>query len=71
MKNLFSLFLSQSYQDCWEDYNRSVRLSKFPCWDYIVLTASDEQQAEGFRKQIAERADFLPSRNKICSDSGS
>lgn len=66
MKNLFSLFLSQSYQDCWEDYNRSVRLSKFPCWDYIVLTASDEQQAEGFRKQIAERADFLPSRTKFA-----
>ena len=66
MKNLFSLFLSQSYQDCWDDYNRSVKSSNFPCWDYIVLTASNEQQAEGFQKQIAERSDFLPARTKFA-----
>lgn len=65
MKNLFSMFLSQSYEDCWEDYNRSVKTSKFPCWDYIILTASNEQQAEGFRKQIAERKDFLPSKTRF------
>lgn len=65
MKNLFSMFLSQSYEDCWEDYNRSVKMSKFPCWDYIILTASNEQQAEGFRKQIAERKDFLPSKTRF------
>ncbi|MDO4673533.1 MAG: hypothetical protein Q4A76_11535, partial [Porphyromonadaceae bacterium] len=66
MKNLFSLFLSQSYQDCWDDYNRSVKSHNFPCWDYIVLTASNEQQAEGFQKQIAERSDFLPARTKFA-----
>ena len=66
MKNLFSLFLSQSYQDCWDDYNRSIKSSTFPQWDYIVLTASNEQQAEGFRKQIEERAGFLPSQTKFA-----
>ncbi|MDY4671160.1 MAG: L-fucokinase [Oliverpabstia sp.] len=66
MKNLFSLFLSQSYQDCWDDYNRSIKSHNFPCWDYIVLTASNEQQAEGFQKQIAERSDFLPARTKFA-----
>lgn len=65
MKNMFSMFLSQSYEDCWEDYNRSVKTSKFPCWDYIILTASNEQQAEGFRKQIAERKEFLPSKTRF------
>ena len=65
MKNLFSLFLSQSYQDCWDDYNRSIKSPSFPHWDYIVLTASNEQQAEGFQKQIAERAGFLPPQTKF------
>lgn len=60
MKNLYSLFLSQSYHDCWDDYNRSLKLKNFPKWDYVILTASNEQQAEGFRKQIEERKDFLP-----------
>lgn len=66
MENLFSLFLSQSYQECWDDYNRSIKSSTFPQWDYIVLTASNEQQAEGFRQQIAERAGFLPAHTKFA-----
>lgn len=65
MKNLFSLFLAQSYQDCWDDYNRSIKSCTFPCWDYIILTASNEQQAEGFRKQIGERSAFLPLQTKF------
>ena len=55
MRNLYSLFLSQAYQDCWDDYNRSLKVRNFPKWDYVILTASNEQQAEGFRKQIEER----------------
>ena len=66
MNNLFSLFLSQSYQDCWDDYERSVKSAAFPVWDYIVLTASDEQQAVGFRKQIEERRAFLPARTRFA-----
>ncbi|MCI6996768.1 MAG: bifunctional fucokinase/L-fucose-1-P-guanylyltransferase [Eubacterium sp.] len=66
MKNLFSLFLSQSYQDCWDDYNRSIKSPSFPHWDYIILTASNEQQAEGFRKQIEERGAFLPSQTRFA-----
>ena len=29
MNNLTSLFLSQSYQDTWEDYNRSLSSENF------------------------------------------
>lgn len=66
MKSLTSLFLSQSYQDTWDDYNRSLSSENFPVWDYIVLTASDENQAEGYRKQIEERKDFLPSKTHFA-----
>ena len=52
MKNLF---LRQSYLDAWADYQRSVRKLSFPQWDYIVLTASNEAQAESFRSQIKWR----------------
>ena len=36
-----SLYLSQSYQDAWEDYQRSLSYPGFPVWDYVVLTASN------------------------------
>lgn len=42
MTNLNSLFLSQAYNDCWDDYNRSLKLRSFPRWDYVILTASNE-----------------------------
>ena len=67
MKNLYSLFLSQAYRDCWDDYNRSLKLKNFPKWDYVILTASNEQQAEGFRKQIEERKAFLPKETTFVA----
>lgn len=62
MESMVSLFLSQSYRDAWEDYVRSLNRTNFVRWDYIILTASNEQQAEGFRQQINERqkAHLLP-----------
>ena len=67
MKNLYSLFLSQAYQDCWDDYNRSLKIKNFPKWDYVILTASNEQQAEGFRKQLEERKEYLPKETKFVT----
>lgn len=72
MSNYMALFLSQSYQDAWDDYQRSLRNESFPVWDYVILTASNEQQAEGFRAQLEARKDFLPSRTHfaVISDEG-
>ena len=67
MKNLYSLFLSQAYQDCWDDYNRSLKIKNFPKWDYVILTASNEQQAEGFRKQLEERKEYLSKETKFVA----
>lgn len=63
MKNLF---LRQSYIDAWEDYQRSIRKKSFAQWDYIVLTASNEEQAEAFRSQIVYRQEknVLPCKTK-------
>jgi fucokinase len=50
-----SLFLRQSYLDAWDDYQRSLVSPRFIQWDYIILTASNENQAEAYRTQIAIR----------------
>ncbi len=68
MQTQSTLFLKQSYLDTWDDYNRSLNQSGFPVWDYIILTASNEQQAEGFYAQIEERkkCGLLPQRTHFA-----
>ena len=63
-----ALFLAQSYMDTWDDYERSLNREGFPVWDYIILTASNENQAEGFRAQINERLSqkLLPSKTHFA-----
>ena len=65
--SLPSLFLSQSLTDAWEDYTRALTRETFPCWDYIILTASNDHQAEGFRKQLTQRqvTGALPPRTAL------
>lgn len=64
MSNSYSLFLRQSYMDAWEDYRRSLYRADFPVWDYVILTASNEAQANAYRQQIALRMEknLLPTR---------
>ncbi len=61
MKNLF---LSQSYEDAWADYEKSLKKRYFIHWDYVILTASNEEQAKAFEEQIAFRVaqGFLPKQ---------
>jgi len=68
MSNNTSLFLSQSYMDTWDDYKRSLTRESFACWDYVILTASNEKQAQGFEMQIAERQKngFLPQKTHFA-----
>ncbi len=54
MKNLF---LRQSYLDAWGDYERSLTKSNCTMWDYIILTASNDEQADSYRMQIQYRLD--------------
>ena len=71
-EQLTALFLSQSYHDAWDDYIRTLTMEWFPRWDYIILTASDENQANGYRLQLAARSDFLPkgTRFVVIPDEG-
>jgi len=60
-----ALYLSQSYQDAWEDYVRSINSPSFPVWDFIILTASNEHQACSFQAQIESRMRYLPERTQF------
>lgn len=63
-KKMQNLFLRQSYLDAWEDYERSLRKPSFIRWDMIILTASNEAQAEAYRQQINYRIEngLLPKQ---------
>ena len=55
VSNIKSMFLQQSYQDATAEYLRSLHDSSYIPWDIIIITASNEQQAETYREQIEYR----------------
>ena len=61
-----SLFHAQSYEDAWADYERSLRNDAFVCWDYVILTASNEHQAHGFEEQLKQRVGHLPQKTRFA-----
>lgn len=58
------LFLQQSCVDAWEEYLRQVKNSRAICWDYVILTASNEEQAAIYRRELEYRLALkkLPSQ---------
>lgn len=67
-----NLFLRQSYQDCWEAYEKSLKSDQYIKWDYVILTASNDSQAESYQVQIdyRQKQKFLPAQTKyvVLSD---
>ncbi len=59
-----NLFLQQAYLDAWENYQKSLTKAGFINWDFVILTASNDIQAEAFRFQINKRINrgLLPSK---------
>lgn len=48
-------FFAQSYSDALSDYIYSCNNSKMDKWDWIVLTAANEKQADAYKIQIENR----------------
>ena len=61
---LTALFHAQTYTDAWADCQRALVNPGFPVWDYIILTASNAHQAEGFEAQLKQR--FFPIRTHVA-----
>ncbi|MGN0334370.1 MAG: L-fucokinase [Lachnospiraceae bacterium] len=63
-EKLKNLFLNQSYEDAWTEYEKSLKKRFFIHWDYVILTASNEDQAKAFEAQIRFRKEqkLLPEQ---------
>lgn len=48
-------FFAQSYKDALDDYVYSCNNTRSDRWDWIILTAANEKQAESYRIQIENR----------------
>lgn len=55
MPNYKNLFLAQSYLDSLSDYEKSLTKKSYPKWDYIILTASNDEQANTYTAEINKR----------------
>ena len=66
-----NLFLRQSYIDSWNDYKKCLENSNSTKWDYIILTASNEEQKNNYSYQIETRLKdgYLPKKNSLCCNS--
>lgn len=53
-----SLFLSDSYHEQLTEYNKMLNNKQSFNWDVVVITASNEKQAKGYRKQIDLRKEY-------------
>ncbi len=67
MTNYKTLFLQQSYRDAYDLYKNSLS-GKTTVWDYVVLTASNDEQAKAYEEQINYRIKlgYLPSASKYA-----
>lgn len=56
------IYLAEVFEKAWRRYLETVRGEKSG-WDYVIITASNQGQAEGFAAQLTERksAGFLPA----------
>ncbi len=63
MNNYSTLFEQQSYEDALANYQNILK-SDSRTWDYVILTASNEAQARGYREQLEARkkAGQIPAR---------
>ncbi|MBQ3104562.1 MAG: bifunctional fucokinase/L-fucose-1-P-guanylyltransferase [Lachnospiraceae bacterium] len=60
------LFLQQSCLDAWSEYERQIKNRNAIVWDYVVLTASNEEQGAVYQREIEYRLKIgrLPERSR-------
>ncbi|MCD7882756.1 MAG: bifunctional fucokinase/L-fucose-1-P-guanylyltransferase [Lachnospiraceae bacterium] len=55
MNQYTTLFEQQSYRDALDFYMETLANEKLPVWDYVILTASNDDQAKSYEMQIEHR----------------
>lgn len=59
-------FIKQTYEDTWNVYEKTIKEKSIEKWDWIVLTASNKDQANTYKQEINERLNnnLLPKETK-------
>ena len=59
-------FIKQTYEDTWNVYEKSIQVKSVEKWDWIVLTASNKEQANTYKEEIEDRINnnWLPSQTQ-------
>ena len=59
-------FMKETCHDTWRVYTNSLNDEKFENWNYIVLTASNKEQASTYKKEIDDRLkkNLLPNETE-------
>lgn len=67
MTSYTTLFEQQSYNDALDYYMETLSKENLPVWDYVVLTASNDDQALAYNVQIEHRQakSLLPKNTKF------
>ena len=65
-RELSQLFLQQSSADALEEYSLALAGLQPVVWDFIVLTAANEEQAQFYRRHLRERQakGYLPQNSR-------
>lgn len=65
-QNRSNIFLTQSYETAWQEYDYVLNSERAVRWDWVVITASNEKQAQAYREQIEYRLEnqYLPQGSK-------
>jgi fucokinase len=65
-------FMRQSYRDSWNDYKHLLESGRNINWDWFVITASNDEQAQAYEMQIQYRQSngWLPANTRylVISD---
>lgn len=61
-----NIFLTQSYETAWQEYDYVLNSERAIRWDWVVITASNEKQAQAYREQIDYRLEnqYLPQGSR-------
>ena len=64
IKQIKNNFMKETCNDTWNVYTNSLNNENFENWDYIVLTASNKEQADTYKKEIEFRLkkNLLPEK---------
>ena len=67
MKNYKETFMRETYKDSWMYYKQTLEKNYENVWDWVVVTASNDEQAEFYESEISSRknAGLLPQKTKF------